>query len=145
MGYGLDRGMGYAGSPKVSTLGDIAEEVLRARGKFPGNRFLLVALVEEVGELAESIFNGDADHIAKEATQVACVAIRIREEGDATEYRHDRITIRDLAEMLGAVAKSMLQRKPTGGLLPTLARFALDIHDNTDPTFADVTDAESKP
>jgi len=83
MGYPIDRGFGFAGSPNPSTVCDIAEEVLRARKKFPGNRFLLAALTEEVGELARATLQRKPENIIKEAIQVAAVAIRIIEEGDS--------------------------------------------------------------
>jgi NTP pyrophosphatase (non-canonical NTP hydrolase) len=83
MGYGIDRGFGYKGSPQPSTVCDIAEEVIRAREKFPGNRFMLAALVEEVGELAKALLQRrPKEEIEREAIQVACLAIRIIEEGD---------------------------------------------------------------
>jgi hypothetical protein len=63
-----DRGTGYHESPSQTTMGDLAEEIVRAREKFPRNGHMLAALMEEVGE---------------EAIQVACVALRIAEEGDA--------------------------------------------------------------
>lgn len=54
MDYGEIRGTGYANSVKTMTLGDIAEEVLRARDKFPGTDLLTVALGEEFGELCKA-------------------------------------------------------------------------------------------
>lgn len=70
---------------KTETLRDISEEVARARRKFPGNRFMLAALTEEVGELAQAMLQkkGPTD-IRREAVQVAAVAVRIIEEGDAS-------------------------------------------------------------
>ena len=70
---------GYAND---ESLMEIDNEVFRARQKFPGNRFLLTALMEEVGELAQAILQRDEVAITKEAIQVACVAVRIMEEGD---------------------------------------------------------------
>lgn len=71
--------------PRASTLAKIATEVQCAREKFPGNRFLLAALTEEVGGLAQALLQRQgAERIAREAMQVACVAIRILEEGDAS-------------------------------------------------------------
>lgn len=67
-----------------STVIRINAELLRARAKFPGNRHLLTALVEEVGELAKSYLQKEPkDRQSAEATQVACLAVRIIEEGDA--------------------------------------------------------------
>jgi NTP pyrophosphatase (non-canonical NTP hydrolase) len=67
------------------TVHAVEAEVVRARLKFPGSRFLLAALMEEVGELAQAMLQKkDRDEIQREAIQVACVALRICEEGDAT-------------------------------------------------------------
>jgi hypothetical protein len=66
------------------TFDDIGAEVIRARQKFPGNRHLLAALVEEVGELSQAYLQRQgSQRIREEAMQVACVAIRIMEEGDS--------------------------------------------------------------
>ncbi len=59
-------------------------EIERARLNFPGNRFLLAALQEEVGELAQVLLQKKGPgRIIAEAIQVAGLAIRIAEEGDA--------------------------------------------------------------
>lgn len=69
---------------KSSTLEAISVEVVRARTKFPSNAKMLAALVEEVGELAQALLQRKSlSDIRKEATQVACVAVRIIEEGDS--------------------------------------------------------------
>ena len=68
------------------------KEIVSARKKFPNNTHLLAALMEEVGELAQAMlqfkyepYKGvSRDDVKKEAIQVACVAIRIVTEGDAT-------------------------------------------------------------
>ncbi len=60
-------------------------EVCRARTKFPERKHLLAALTEETGELARSFLDCEGpDRIRAEALQVACVAMRIYEEGDAS-------------------------------------------------------------
>ena len=70
--------------PDDLTLDAIRAEVFKARTKFPGNKHLLAALVEEVGELAQAMLQDlPRDEIEKEAIQVACVAVRIIEEGDS--------------------------------------------------------------
>ncbi len=62
----------------------LQNEVMRARAKFPGNRHLLAALTEEVGELAQAILQRKPhSEVVEEAIQVACVAMRIAEEGDS--------------------------------------------------------------
>ena len=85
----------------TQTAQDIAEEVRHARTKFPSNKHNLAALVEEVGELAQALIEHDflenpAEHpnklqiyteaIYKEAIQVACMAIRVAEEGDPSFF-----------------------------------------------------------
>jgi NTP pyrophosphatase (non-canonical NTP hydrolase) len=60
---------------------ELQREVASARKKFPGNRFLLTALMEEVGELAQAILQKNPGW-RKEALQCACVAMRIFAEGD---------------------------------------------------------------
>ncbi len=68
--------------PQAATIVDVAAEVSRARTKFPGGKLLLPALMEEVGELAQALLQKrPKDEWRKEAMQVACVAIRIMEEG----------------------------------------------------------------
>lgn len=69
--------------PELDTIFALAGEVGRARDKFPSNRHLTHALIEEVGELAQAqLQNRSRDEIRREAIQVACVALRIFEEGD---------------------------------------------------------------
>lgn len=68
----------------LATIIKINKELRRARKKFPDNAKLLAALMEEVGELAKALLQrAPASEIEAEAIQVACVAIRIIEEGDA--------------------------------------------------------------
>ena len=71
--------------PNEETIVALAAEISRARAKFPGNRHMLAALTEEVGELAQALLQGKPRaEICKEALQVACVALRLFEEGDAS-------------------------------------------------------------
>jgi NTP pyrophosphatase (non-canonical NTP hydrolase) len=62
---------------------DLDEEIQRARAKFPRADHLIAALAEEVGECAQAYLQGRASDARAEALQVACVAMRIVEEGDA--------------------------------------------------------------
>jgi hypothetical protein len=67
------------------SLAALQGEVGNGRRKFPGNRLLLAGLVEEVGELAKALLQREGRaSIEREALQVAAVAMRIYEEGDAT-------------------------------------------------------------
>lgn len=69
---------------------EILAELDRARKKFPDNAKLLAALTEEVGELAQAMLQGKSHaEIFKEAIQVACVAVRIAEEGDS-DFNHTK-------------------------------------------------------
>ena len=70
----------------------IAAELKRARAKFPGNEHLLAALMEEVGELAQAYLKGNVSEARVEAIQVACLAVRIIEEGDAEFERPDYVS-----------------------------------------------------
>jgi NTP pyrophosphatase (non-canonical NTP hydrolase) len=64
----------------------IRAEVARARKLHPGNHHLFLALVEEVGEIAEAMQRGDSEHARQEAVQVACLAVRLIEENDASWF-----------------------------------------------------------
>lgn len=69
---------------KADSVRDLANEIISARLQFPKNAHMQAALVEEVGELAQAYLKGEPiEAIRKEALQVACVAMRIYEEGDA--------------------------------------------------------------
>lgn len=69
--------------PREDSMQALAAEIVRARTKFPGNRFLYTALAEEFGELAKAILQKEGrERIMEEALQVACVAMRLYEEGD---------------------------------------------------------------
>jgi len=64
----------------------IDAELRFARHRFPGNKHMLAALVEEVGELAQALIDHDRSkktgaQVYAEAIQVAVMAIRIAEEG----------------------------------------------------------------
>ena len=63
----------------------IQDELKRARAKYPFNIHMMVALTEEVGELAQALLEhgSGSERVREEAIQVACVAVRIIEEGDA--------------------------------------------------------------
>lgn len=71
-------------------------ELQFARHKFPTNQYLLAALMEEVGELAQALIDHSRgkttpSHVYEEAIQVAAMAIRIAEEGSQEfpyQYTH---------------------------------------------------------
>lgn len=125
MGYPLTRGLGYTlenGQRSVSeeSLGDLAEEMLRAREKFPNNRDLAMALLEEVGEAAEEMLNEPSAAISQrrreEWLQVACVAMRLYEEGDPLYESHNpgsrvsaRMSVLKSAAGIGRIAKLALE------------------------------------
>ena len=124
---------------------DLMAEMARARKKFPGNRYLLAALVEEVGELGEAMLSGTREEAYQEALQCACVAMRIAEEGDATKYA-SRYFI-SLVTSTGEIARGLLQKsriRISMGLTSLKASVGL-MEMDPDPTFAHVTDDEAKP
>lgn len=63
---------------------EVLAELVRARTKFPGDNVTTLALMEEVGELATATFEESAIRVRKEAVQVACMAMRVVLDGDAT-------------------------------------------------------------
>lgn len=73
-----------SGTPGESFLDKLAEELGRARDKFPGTDCLFSALSEELGELARELDKPTAEidwaRVEAEARQVACVATRIATE-----------------------------------------------------------------
>lgn len=125
------------------TARHVFAEQRRSRAKFPGNRFMLAALAEEVGELAEAIARGDKDQIRIEAIQVASTAIRIAEEGDSTEYGPYGFI--KLAISVGNVARFLMQRKPVIRSLEDASNAIRVLWAGEDDTFANITDEEAKP
>ncbi len=68
----------------VRTANEIDAELGRARKAFPTTAHMTVALVEEVGEVARALLQGKpAGELRRECIQVAVMAIRVMEEGDA--------------------------------------------------------------
>jgi len=66
------------------TLADLKAEILRARAKHPKNRMLVEALLEEIGEAVNEDYPPYPEALRignTEWLQVACVAIRLFEEG----------------------------------------------------------------
>lgn len=108
--------------PTNKSLSLVSKEIERARRKFPNPAGLMVALMEEVGELAQAMLQhgSESERAKDEAIQVACVAIRILEEGDPM-YRIPledtqpgiKVTLRAITEP----EPIMFQVYPTGGLL----------------------------
>lgn len=76
-------------------LADVEREVASSRAKFPSNKNMIVALTEEVGELAKGFLDLEQGKhhrptdaaascdIYEEAVQVAAMGLRIALEGDA--------------------------------------------------------------
>lgn len=69
--------------PMELLLLDLETEIRRARGKFPTNSHLIVALGEEYGEVCRAALDSETrEDFRKECIQVACVALRLATEGD---------------------------------------------------------------
>lgn len=78
-------------------LGEIREELSRARAKFPGRNLTLVALMEEVGELANAAMDKPREEVFREAVQVAVMAMRVWLDGDhSVEYRREQNGLKPL-------------------------------------------------
>jgi len=68
----------------VAFVCEVVKEVERARQKFPSSTLAMVALMEEVGELAKAALDEPSERVRAEAIQVAAMACRIALEGDDT-------------------------------------------------------------
>lgn len=66
-------------------MDDVATELTKARAKFPERKNPnVVALMEEVGEVAKAFLDESPDRIYEECVQVAVMALRCATEGDKT-------------------------------------------------------------
>ncbi len=88
------------------TIAALQSEVALARIKFPKPDGLVPALCEEVGEWA-----GETDPAKRrrELLQVACVALRLFEEGDPLEGTPEVILLKQLAARLGSHSRHVLR------------------------------------
>ena len=87
--------------PLTGFLKDVEKEFAYATTKFPGNKDQIVALMEEVGELANALLDlkhgelkcptveGHCTEIWKEAVQVASMAAKIAILGDENFPQYD--------------------------------------------------------
>lgn len=73
------------------TLAAVVAEVKRARGAHADPRHALAVLVEKSGKLASAARSHDAREVRRRAIQVATMAIRIYEEGDAAFNDRSRV------------------------------------------------------
>lgn len=138
---------------------DLQRAIAAGRAKFPGRRFMLASLIEEVGELADALQGaGDTsstDHraaaeVRKEAIQVAGIAIRIAEEGDGSYDSPGNHRLATIMGTLGNLARCFLQKKPphmvaTGSRM--LVKDVLELWGNQvrDPEFDDIQPHEALP
>ncbi len=78
--------------PEDRLASEILAELRRARAKFPGRNVTMLALMEEVGELAKATFEESRERVREEAVQVATMAMRVVLDGDSTldEWRRDK-------------------------------------------------------
>lgn len=65
-------------------FGAALAEVLNAQAKFPSSEGSVVALMEEVGELAKAMLDEPIENVWTEAVQVAAMACRVAVEMDPT-------------------------------------------------------------
>lgn len=67
-------------------------EIQRARAKFPDSQCSVIALMEEVGELAKAVLDESWERVEEEAVQVAVMAQRVAIDKDRSvaEYRNHR-------------------------------------------------------
>lgn len=89
---------------------DVGAEVVRAAKKFPGRDHHMMALMEEVGELAKALMDESPAAVRTEAIQVAAMAMRVAIDGDPSvdalrqerglASYPERFTPEDIAEVL---------------------------------------------
>jgi len=77
--------------PEVQFISEMLDELSRARAKFPSANHSMIALTEEVGELAQAVLKHAAgkqprSRIWDEALQVAAMAMRVAIEDDASLF-----------------------------------------------------------
>lgn len=71
-------------NPDVAFTNAVTAELVAARDKFPSSAMSMVALTEEVGELAKALLDESWERVVEEAVQVAVMAQRVATEGDPT-------------------------------------------------------------
>lgn len=94
------------GTPKDKTLASLGKEIARAREKHPGRSYLYEALCEEVCELLAAALGfkplaarPSRKDIKREALHVACVALRIYEEGSVPREKFALLHIANKEDM----------------------------------------------
>lgn len=73
-----------ARGPIGEVLQDVYTEITRGVESYPDASGLMVALMEEVGELARAMMTQSRDSVRSEAAQVAALAVRVAIDGDPT-------------------------------------------------------------
>lgn len=89
--------------PSASSLLALSELMQQGRARFPTNYMLLEALQEEVGELADDILAGEAS-FREEALDVACIAMRIYEEGTSPPLEGEQGML-SIISLVGALSR----------------------------------------
>lgn len=90
-------------------LARLQREVQWARSKHPTNYNLFAALVEEVGEVAKALQDGDEENLITELLQVACVALRLTTEGDPSHPTSRQAALLFSKQNISDLAKKELQ------------------------------------
>lgn len=96
-------------------LNDLADEIGRARRKFPGSEHTYATLLEELGELANALLEHKYGHapsrnIRAEALQVACMAVRVGTEGDTSYGLAPSADVSRATERLGSLVCGRLEQ-----------------------------------
>lgn len=72
-------------------IAEFLKQLAYARYKFPGDNLTMIALMEEVGELAKAVMDEAPENVNLEAIQVATMAARVWLDGDhSIEYRREQ-------------------------------------------------------
>jgi len=98
---------------------DLDAELARARAKFPAAEHSYAALLEDLGELANALLehkygHAPARNVRAEALQVACMAMRVGSEGDASYGLVSSEDVHAATERLGCLACERLDQLRAG-------------------------------
>ena len=69
-------------------LASVESEIEQSRGKYPTSELSVIALMEEVGEVAKAVTEEDWSRVRAECVQVACMAARVSIDGDVSTHAY---------------------------------------------------------
>lgn len=103
-----------AETTEVQIIADVIRELYRTRKKFPSPDHVTLAMVEELGELADELKkpNPDPSAIYREAVQSMAMIIRNITEHDAYREENDTYSRLQTLSRAGDEAREVLDARP---------------------------------